>query len=222
MAVDESGGKGVGAPDRILTWPNGVTALRLACIPVFVVLLVAGGRRHWVAAAVLLAVVASTDWVDGQLARRLHQVSTVGKVLDPLADRLLLVVGAVSVIAVGAVPIWVAATFLTREVFVAVAFLYVAGRGGRRMEVSWSGKAATFALMMALPLFLLGHAGVSWHQVPEDLAWVATVPAIAFGWYSVATYFPAARAALRSPGAERARRPGGHSGRSSHPVGSGQ
>jgi cardiolipin synthase (CMP-forming) len=179
--------------DRILTLPTAVTVARLVCIPVFVVLLATDGHRHWVAAAILLGAIGSTDWVDGQLARRLHQVSTVGKVLDPLADRLLLVVAALSIIAVGAVPIWVAVVFLAREVLVAVGFLIVAARGGRRMDVLWVGKAATFALMCALPLFLLGHANLSWHEVPEALAWVATAPAIGFGWYSVARYITMGR-----------------------------
>lgn len=202
--VDTRGGAGgaegpgseAGA-DRILTVPNAFTLVRLLCIPVFVVLVAGSARRHWEAAAYLLAAVGATDWVDGQLARRLHQVSTVGKVLDPLADRLLLVVGALTIIAVGAVPVWIAAVFLLREVVVAAGFLWVAAHGGRRMDVSLAGKAATFALMCALPLFLLGHAPVSWHEVPEALAWVASAPAVAFGWYSAATYVPVARALLR-------------------------
>jgi cardiolipin synthase (CMP-forming) len=194
--ADAGGGGSPGPADRVLTVPNAITALRLACIPIFVVLLVADGHRHWIAAAVLLGAVGSTDWVDGQLARRLHQVSTVGKVLDPLADRLLLVVAALSIIAVGAVPTWVALVFLAREAVVAAGFLLVAALGGRRMDVQWAGKAGTFAMMCALPLFLLGHASESWHEVPEILAWVATVPAIGFGWYAVVTYVPLARRAV--------------------------
>lgn len=190
-----STGKRVGE-DRILTLPTVVTVIRLACIPIFVVLVATGDRRHWVAAAFLLAAVGATDWVDGQLARRLHQVSTFGKVLDPLADRLLLVVGALSIIAVGAVPVWVAVLFLAREGLVAGGFLIVVALGGRRLDVMWAGKAATFAMMTALPLFLLGHAEVSWHQVPEILAWAATVPAVGFGWYAAAAYVPRARRAL--------------------------
>jgi cardiolipin synthase len=179
--------------DRVLTVPNAFTMVRLVCIPIFVVLVAGSGRRHWEVAAYLLAAVGATDWVDGQLARRLHQVSKVGKVLDPLADRLLLVVGALTIIAVGAVPLWIALVFLLREVVVAAGFLYVAARGGRRMDVSFLGKAATFALMCALPLFLLGHAPVSWHEVPEALGWVASVPAVFFGWYSTVSYVPVAR-----------------------------
>ncbi len=190
--------------DRILTIPNGFTAVRLACIPLFVWLVSRPDHRGWFPAAVLLAALGATDWVDGQLARRLHQVSTVGKVLDPTADRLLLVAAAVSIIVVGAVPVWVAVVALAREVLVAAGFLVVAALGGRRMDVSLAGKAGTFALMVALPLFLAGHSNVGWHHLAEILAWVATAPGLGFGWYSAVTYVPKARAALAAAAAERA------------------
>ncbi|MDQ6836919.1 MAG: CDP-alcohol phosphatidyltransferase family protein, partial [Actinomycetota bacterium] len=170
--------------DRILTLPNAVTAVRLALIPVFVVLLAQPHRAHWEAAAWLLAGIGATDFVDGQLARRLHQVTTVGKVLDPIADRLLLVVASVSIIAVGAVPLWVAVIALAREVMVVGGFVIVAAIGGRRMDVTVPGKAATLTLMVALPLFLVGHAGVSWSLEAENVAWIFVVPGLILGWYS--------------------------------------
>jgi cardiolipin synthase (CMP-forming) len=191
--------------DRILTVPTVFTLVRLACIPVFVVLL-AEGRQRWLAAAVLLAAIGATDWVDGQLARRLHQVSRVGKVLDPLADRLLLVVSALAIIAVGAVPLWLAVVFVFREVLVAVGFLVVVALGGKRMDVVWAGKAGTFGLMTTLPLFLLSHAEISWHRVPEVLAWVSTAGTLAFGWYAVVLY---ARAVPRALAEGRAGREAG-------------
>lgn len=200
MVSGRVGGGGLpacpGPGDRILTVPNAVTAIRLACIPVFVVLLAQPHRRHWEAAAWLLAATGATDWVDGQLARRLGQVSTVGKVLDPLADRLLLGVGTIATIVVGAIPIWVAAVALAREAVVAVGFLVVAAVGGRRMDVSWAGKAGTFSLMVALPLFLIGHSGAGWHSGGEDAAWVFAIPGLALGWFSAIRYVPMARAAL--------------------------
>lgn len=182
--------------DRIVTLPNLVTAVRLALIPVYVVLLAQPHRAHWVAAGILLVAIGATDFVDGQLARRLHQVSTVGKVLDPVADRLLLAVAAVSIIAVGAVPLWVAVVALAREGLVAGGFLVVAILGGRRMDVSWAGKAGTFGLMVALPAFLLGHSPAGGHRVLEVVAWVAAIPALAIGWYAAITYLPRARQAL--------------------------
>jgi cardiolipin synthase (CMP-forming) len=132
-------------------------------------------------------------------------VSTLGKVLDPVADRLLLGVAAISVVAVGAIPLWVAVIALVREGVVAAGFLYVAAAGGRRMDVQWAGKAGTFGLMCALPLFLAGHANDDWHALAEVLAWVCVGPGLVLGWYAAITYIPRARAALsesRSPRTE--------------------
>jgi cardiolipin synthase len=197
-AVDDAG------LGRVLTAPNVITTVRLLCIPVFLWLLLRPHHRGWYPAALLLAVLGATDGVDGFVARRFHQVSTVGKVLDPLADRLLIGVAGISIIAVGAVPLWVGVTALAREVLVAVGFVLVAALGARRMDVSWAGKAATFAVMCALPLFLAGHARDDWHTVAEVLAWVSALPGLVVGWYAVATYAPTAVAEVRS-----ARRGGG-------------
>ena len=188
---------------RIATIPNAFTAVRLLCVPVFVLLLGRPHRSGWLAAAYLLAALGATDWVDGQLARRLHQVSDLGKVLDPLADRLLLVVAAVSIIAVGAIPVWVAALAIAREVVVAAGFLIVAALGGRRMDVTLAGKAATFALMVALPLFLVGHSPAGWRHGAELAAWIVVVPALCIGWYAVVAYVPKARAAIADGRRER-------------------
>jgi cardiolipin synthase len=182
--------------DRILTVPNGLTAIRLLCIPLFVWLLVLPNRSGWLAAAVVLAVLGVTDGVDGYVARHFGQVSTVGKVLDPIADRLLLGVAAVAIVVAGAIPLGVAVAALSREAVVAVGFVVVALAGGRRVEVQWAGKAGTFGLMCALPLFLVGHAHEPWHHLAEGLAWIVVIPALALGWYAAITYVPMAHTAL--------------------------
>jgi cardiolipin synthase len=182
--------------DRILTVPNGLTVIRLLCLPLFVWLLARPDRSGWVPAALLLGGLGVTDGVDGYVARHFGQVSTVGKVLDPLADRLLLGVAAVSIIVVGALPAWVAVTVLTREVLVAAGFLIVAALGGRRLDVQWAGKAGTFGLMCALPLFLIGSAPGAWHGLARFLAYGCVIPALVFGWYAAITYIPRGRAAL--------------------------
>lgn len=184
---------GLSGEDRILTVPNLVTLARLCCIPLFVLLMARSHRAGWYPAALLLGALGVTDGVDGYVARHFNQVSTLGKVLDPLADRVLLGVAAVVIVAVGAVPTWVAVVALAREVLVAGGFLYVAAAGGRRMDVQWAGKAGTFGLMCALPLFLAGHANDDWHSVAEALAWVSVVPALLLGWYAAITYVPQAR-----------------------------
>ena len=151
--------------DRILTVPNVVTVIRLLCIPLFIWLLARPNRSGYVSAAVLLAVLGATDGVDGYVARHFHQVSTLGKVLDPVADRLLLGVAALAIVIVGAVPTWVAVAALSREALVALGFLVVAAAGGRRVDVQWAGKAGTFGLMLAFPLFLAGHDA---HRLAPD------------------------------------------------------
>ena len=196
--------------DRIFTVPNLVTTIRLLCIPVFLWLLLRGPHhRGWYPAALLLGALGATDGVDGFIARRFHQVSTLGKVLDPIADRLLLGVAAISIIAVGGVPLWVGLLAVVREALVATGFLLVAALGGRRMDVAWAGKAGTFGLMAALPFFLGGHANDDWHGISETLAWIATVPGLVFGWYATATYVPKAVVAVRE--GRQARSDGGDS-----------
>jgi cardiolipin synthase len=180
--------------DRVLTIPNVVTAARLAAIPVFLWLLF--GAQDRVAAAVLLAVLGATDWVDGWLARRLGQVSTLGKVLDPVADRVLLGVGVTAIIVDGSVPLWLGAAVLAREALVSVAVVSLAALGAARIDVVWVGKAGTFGLMVAFPLFLVAGPSASWSSPALVAAWVCAVPALILSWYAAATYIPLARGAL--------------------------
>ncbi|CAA9219361.1 MAG: CDP-diacylglycerol--glycerol-3-phosphate 3-phosphatidyltransferase [uncultured Acidimicrobiales bacterium] len=180
--------------DRWLTVPNAITTVRLLLIPVFVYLLF--GRDDRAGAAVLLAVLGATDWVDGFLARRWKQVSTVGKILDPTADRLLLAVGVISILIADAVPLWIAVLTFLREGLVAITALTLAGMGAKRIDVTWAGKAGTFGLMFAYPFFLAGSSDLSWHETAEVLAYVCAIPGLAFSYWSAAGYVPLARRAL--------------------------
>jgi cardiolipin synthase len=192
--VSEPAGKG--GEDRILTVPNLVTVVRLLCVPVFLWLLF--DRHERAGAAFLLGGLGATDFVDGYIARHFHQVSTVGKVLDPLADRILLMVGVAAILVDGAVPPWVAWATLVREVLVAGAFLVLAALGARRIDVQWAGKAGTFGLMFAFPLFLMGHdKRFVFHSAAQVLAWCCAIPALVFAWYAAITYIPMARRALK-------------------------
>ena len=126
LILADDQGLGVEAADesRILTIPNLVTMVRLALLPVYCWLLFA--RHETTAAAILLAVIGATDWVDGQLARRLHQVSALGKVLDPVADRILMLTAVITIAWVHAVPLWFAGLTLAREILISAATLLVA------------------------------------------------------------------------------------------------
>jgi cardiolipin synthase len=180
--------------DRVLTVPNAVTALRLVGVGVFCWLLFGAGEQT--AAAILLAVLGATDWVDGQLARRLHQVSTVGKVLDPAADRILVGTAVVSIIVHGAVPLWFGLLTVVREALVSLMTLVLASLGARRIDVLWIGKAGTFCLMVAYPGFLISHGTAGW-QVPfHDVAWVAGGVGLVLAWAAAAAYLVPARRAL--------------------------
>lgn len=178
----------------MLTVPNLITSVRLACVPVFVWLLF--GAHRQTLAAVLLGVLGATDWVDGFVARRWHQVSTVGKVLDPTADRVLVATGVISVMVAGAVPIWFGVATLVREVLVSGAVVGLAALGAERIDVLWVGKAGTFGLMFAYPAFLLAHGHAGWQHPIEIFAWVCAVPGLVLAWVAAASYVPAARRAL--------------------------
>jgi cardiolipin synthase (CMP-forming) len=180
---------------QVLTLPNLITLARLACLPVFLWLLF--GKEDRAAAAALLALLGITDWVDGYLARHLGQVSELGKILDPVADRLLFLVGAGGILIDGSVPAWFAVIVLVRETLVGGATLVLAALGARRIDVTWFGKAGTFGLMIAFPLFLASHSDLSWADTAGVLAWIAGIPALALSLYAAVLYVPIARRALR-------------------------
>jgi cardiolipin synthase len=180
---------------QVLTLPNLITLARLACLPVFLWLLF--GKEDRAAAAALLALLGITDWVDGYLARHLGQVSELGKVLDPVADRLLFIVGAGGILIDGSVPTWFAVIVLVRETLVGGATLVLAALGARRIDVTWFGKAGTFGLMIAFPLFLASHSDLSWADAAGVLAWIAGIPALALSLYAAVLYVPIARRALK-------------------------
>jgi cardiolipin synthase len=178
----------------VLTVPNLITMVRLLCLPVFVWLVF--GAKQQTAAAILLAVLGATDWVDGYVARRFHQVSSVGKVLDPTADRLLVGTAVIVIIVHGAVPLWFGVVTLAREVLVGLMVLVLAGLGAARIDVLWVGKAGTFGLMFAYPAFLLGHGAASWQDPVRVVAWIAGIAGLTLAWIAAAAYVEPARAAL--------------------------
>ena len=200
-SAGEQGDVPVPGEDRILTVPNVITMVRLAGLPVFLYLLF--GRDEVAAAAFLLLAIGLTDWVDGYVARHWHQVSTLGKVLDPVGDRLLFFVGVGGILAKGAVPAWFAIAVLVREVLISVATVALAALGGRRVDVTWYGKAGTFGLMGAFPMFLLGASDFRWHEAARILAWTSGIPGLALSWYAFFLYIPIGLQALRDGRAGR-------------------
>ena len=180
--------------DRILTIPNVITVARLLCLPVFLWMLLHDENRA--AAAWMLGGLGATDFADGYIARHFNQTSNLGKIIDPVADRLLLFVGIGAILYDGSVPIWFAVAVLVREVLVSAATLVLAALGAKRIDVTWYGKAGTFANMFAFPLFLGSHSTVSYDRVCGVLAWVFLVPGLLLSYYALFLYIPIARRAL--------------------------
>jgi cardiolipin synthase len=191
--------------DRILTVPNALSVIRLMFIPLFLWLLFGRENRH--AAAWLLAVLCASDWVDGYIARHFDQVSELGKILDPTADRILLGVGGVAIIVDGSIPAWVGILALTRELVVGVAGIVLGLLGARRIDVLLVGKAGNFLLMLAFPLFLASNpdGGAPWHEVARPLAWLCALPGLVLSYYSAYRYVPLAKDALAKDGQRRGR-----------------
>jgi cardiolipin synthase (CMP-forming) len=196
---------------RVLTAPNVITLIRLLCIPLF--LWVLFGLDRQTDAAVLLAVLGATDWIDGFVARRYHQVSTLGKVLDPAADRVLVGTAVIAVIVHGAVPVWFGVATLAREALVSVMVLLLAAMGAARINVLWIGKAGTFALMFSYPAFLLSYGTASWQGPIRVIAWICGIIGLVLAWAAAAGYVGPARDALRA--GRTARRSGRTARRSS-------
>lgn len=187
--------------DRIFTVPNVITLVRLLCIPLFVWLLF--GAHRQTAAAILLALLGATDWVDGFVARRYGQVSTFGKVLDPTADRILVGTAVISILIYGAVPLWFGIATIAREVLVSAMVLLLAAMGAARIDVLWVGKAGTFGLMFAYPTFLLGDGTAGWQEPIRVIAWVTGLVGLALAWWAAGSYIAPARRALREGRAAR-------------------
>jgi cardiolipin synthase len=143
--------------DRILTIPNVISFLRIALIPVFVALIVDPDTTR--AGLVLFVIVVATDWVDGALARATGQVSELGKILDPVADRLAIAAGLIALVIVDAFPLWAALLILIRDVAVLIAGLVLLSKRRTRIDVRYIGKVATFALMTSIALISWGNLG---------------------------------------------------------------
>lgn len=158
---------------RIATVPNAISFARLLGVPVFLYLLL--GPRADVAAVVVLAVGGGTDWVDGYLARRLRQVSRLGELMDPLADRLYILATLIALTVRDVVPWQLTVALLARDAMMTLCLLVLKRHGYGPPPVHYLGKTATFILLFAFPTMLLAHVlggepGL-WHAAGWALAW---------------------------------------------------
>lgn len=171
---EESGVSQMGADqqeivtDRVLTVPNVISFIRLCMVPVYLVLLLNGQN---IAAAIVFAVAAATDFLDGQIARRTHCVSKLGQLLDPVVDRTLMVAGVLGVFLAGRVPLWIILLIVARDALVLGGGAWLLFKRSIRIPVIYPGKFATTFLFIGFAALIL-----NWPLVPGlglcDISWL--------------------------------------------------
>ncbi len=189
-------GESTPASSAVWTIPNLLSTLRILLIPVFWALIVDPDTTEW--GIVLFGFVLATDWVDGWVARTTGQVSDLGKILDPVADRLAIAAGLIALMVRGAFPMWAGVLVLARDLAVlgvgaAVLFLW-----HERVDVRFIGKAATFTLMTAIPAIAWGTLGYPLGDAALVVGWVAYPVGIVEYYLAALLYMEDIRTAKRA------------------------
>ena len=199
--------------DRVVTVPNALSLLRLLGVPLFLWLALGPHADGW--AIIVLAVSSITDWLDGKLARLLHQTSRVGQLLDPAADRLYIVATVVALSIRDIMPWWLAGLLLGRDLAL-LGFVPVLKRlgYGPALPVHFFGKAATLNLLYALPLLLLGSGSNSISHAARIVGWSFGIWGTALYWYAGVLYALHVRQLARAQNFDPTHpAPPGHGGR---------
>lgn len=181
---------------QALNVPNSLSILRLAGVPLFLWLLLGPRADGWALAVLVFS--AATDWLDGKLARWLNQMSKLGQLLDPAADRLYVVATLIAFLLRGIMPWWVVTVLIGRELVVGVCLLVLRFYRYEWPEVSYIGKAATFNLMYAFPLLLLTTGDWTGVQVVRPVAYAFTIWGGALYLYSGMLYVLQTKRAVRA------------------------
>lgn len=172
--------------EKILTWPNFLSALRLALVPVFLWLILIDEN---LLAFSVLAFSSFTDWLDGYLARKLNQMTRLGQLLDPAADRLFILASLLGLAFTDKVPWWLVVVVVGRDFVLFFSLPFLAQVGYGPLPVNYSGKAGTFALLYAFPLMLLPNVLPSdWAVVIYPIAWAFAFWGILLYWWAGAIY----------------------------------
>lgn len=176
----------------IWTVPNVLSFIRIGLIPIFCWLIV--DEDTTMVGILLFGAVVATDWVDGTIARRTGQVTELGKVLDPVADRLSIAAGLIALMVRGAFPVWAGIAILARDVIVlAAGAVLLFGQRHARVEVRYIGKVATMSLMTAVPTISWGNLGYPLGDAALIVGWLAFVPGIVEYYVAAVVYLTDAR-----------------------------
>jgi cardiolipin synthase len=172
--------------DKVITWPNALSALRLLLVPVFLWLILINEN---LLAFSVLAFSSFTDWLDGYLARKLNQMSRLGQLLDPAADRLFIFASLLGLAFTEKVPWWLVVVVVGRDFMLFFTLPFLAQVGYGPLPVNYSGKAGTFALLYAFPLMLLPNVlPAEWSMTIYPLAWGFAFWGIWMYWWAGAIY----------------------------------
>jgi cardiolipin synthase len=182
--------------DRILTVPNVLSVIRLLGVPLFLWLVLVREADGW--AVVVLAISGFTDYLDGKLARRWHQISRLGQLLDPLADRLYILSTIVALTLREIIPLWFAVLLVARDVFLLLLVPALRRRGLSALPVHFLGKAATFCLLYALPLLLLGDGESTVALLARVFGWAFGIWGLVLYWWAGVLYAMQVRRLLKA------------------------
>lgn len=182
--------------DRVLTIPNLLSFLRLLGVPLFLWLVLVPQADGW--AFVLLVVSGITDWLDGVVARATGQISRLGQVLDPLADRLYIAATLVGLALREIIPWWLVVLLLGRDLLLLAFLPALRRRGLPALPVHYLGKAATFTLLWGFPLLLLGAGDGTLSLVARVLGWAFAIWGTALYWYAGILYIEQAMRVIRT------------------------
>ena len=185
--------------DRIVTIPNLLSFARLLGVPVFLWLILGPHADGW--AIVLLTISGITDWLDGKIARATGQISRLGQLLDPLADRLYIAATLLGLAIRGIIPWWLVGILLLRDAILAGVLAILKRHGVTGLPVHFLGKAATFCLLWGFPFLLLGDSATGAGLTPGDVArvlgWAFAIWGTALYWWAGILYVEQARRVLR-------------------------
>lgn len=183
--------------DRVLTVPNLISFLRLLGVPLFLYFVLNPG--HDLAALIVLVIGGTSDWVDGYAARALGQVSRLGQLLDPFADRLYILATVVAFTVRDVVPWQFTVALLAREVLPGTAIAILRWHGYGPPPVHYLGKTATFVLLVAFPLLLLAQLGSVAEQIGTPAGWALALWGLVLYWCAGVLYLVQAGRLVRQP-----------------------
>jgi cardiolipin synthase len=181
---------------RVWTVPNLLSAARLLGVPLFLWLVLGPEADGW--ALVVLAVSGATDYADGYLARKLNQTTVLGQILDPVADRLYILAVVVGLALRDVIPWWLAISLPLRDALMWGLVPLLRTRGYSSLPVHFLGKAATFCLLYAFPLLLIGQFDNVAGDVAQPIGWAFTYWGTGLYWVAGILYAVQTRQVVRT------------------------